>query len=238
MTKSLPSNPSLKQLRHQAKDVLKAHKNGDASCCAVLKNLHQFKDKPDEEILKSEAGLQEVQFAMAMEYGFESWVEMKKQVLGRTDNTRYLHIHSGDSAANQLRQTSVPGDTLVWCDPVIRGPISSEWSASEWQENRARFLVDAEHHTTEKDAVQRLVESDKHLERFHEYKEVVLWFDACWFCQTILIRLLDWFSRQDLGGTELSLICPGTFPGIENFRGLGQLEPVSAVVGARHFLPR
>ena len=55
MTKSLPSYPSLKHLRNEARAILKAHKAGDVSCCAILKNLHQFKDKSDDEILKAEA---------------------------------------------------------------------------------------------------------------------------------------------------------------------------------------
>jgi type IV pilus assembly protein PilB len=77
MTRQLPSKPSIEQLRNQAKDIHKAHKNGEHSCCAVLRNLHQFKDKPDEEILKTEVGLQEIQFALAMEYGFKNWNELK-----------------------------------------------------------------------------------------------------------------------------------------------------------------
>lgn len=83
MTSQLSANPSLEQLRKQAKDVLKAHKNGDTSCCAVLKNLHQFKGRTDTEILSVDVSLVEVQFALAMEYGFESWTGMKKEVGGR-----------------------------------------------------------------------------------------------------------------------------------------------------------
>jgi hypothetical protein len=78
MTKSLPANPSLEYLKNEAKSILKAHKQGNSSCCDVLRNLHQFKDKPDREILDSQTSLQEVQFALAMEYGFKSWLELKE----------------------------------------------------------------------------------------------------------------------------------------------------------------
>ena len=88
MTKSLPPAPSLKHLRLEAKNILKAHKAGDASCCGVLRNLHQFKEQPDEEILKAKVGLQEVQFALAMEYGFKGWTEMKVYVKGGIDRNR------------------------------------------------------------------------------------------------------------------------------------------------------
>jgi len=39
-----------------------------------------------------------------------------------------------------------------------------------------------------------------------------------------LLYLLDWFNGRDLGNTKLSLVCIGEFPGVEDFRGLGQLN--------------
>jgi hypothetical protein len=45
------------------------------------------------------------------------------------------------------------------------------------------------------------------------------------FDQLLLIRHLAWFQRQSLGSTRLALICVGTYPGIEPFMGLGQLNP-------------
>jgi hypothetical protein len=86
MTKSLPSNPSLKHLRNEARELLKAHKAGESSCCAVLRNLQKFKEKPDEAIQETTVGLQEVQFALAMEYGFKNWAELKSQVAGNSQD--------------------------------------------------------------------------------------------------------------------------------------------------------
>lgn len=40
----------------------------------------------------------------------------------------------------------------------------------------------------------------------------------------ILIRLLDWFARRELGHTRLSLICIGEYPGVPGFRGLGEVQ--------------
>ncbi|MBU8902393.1 MAG: hypothetical protein KOO69_06610 [Victivallales bacterium] len=80
MTKSLAPKPSVKFLKLEAKSILKAHRNADSSCCDILRNLHQFKDKPDKEIFDSQTSLQEVQFALAMEYNFKSWVELKEYV--------------------------------------------------------------------------------------------------------------------------------------------------------------
>ena len=80
MTASLPPKANLEQLRKQAKDILKAHRNGDPSCCAVLRHLHRFGDRPNDEILSANVGLQEVQFALAMDHGFNSWTALKDAV--------------------------------------------------------------------------------------------------------------------------------------------------------------
>jgi hypothetical protein len=80
VTPSLPANPSLRFLKEQAKDFLKAHKAGDASSCQVLRNLGRFAAAADADILAADVPLKEVQFALAMHYGFKSWDEMKKHV--------------------------------------------------------------------------------------------------------------------------------------------------------------
>lgn len=78
MSRSLPATPTLEALKKQAKQVIKAHKDGDVSCCATLKLLHRFKGKSDAEIINSALKLAEAQFALAMDYGFKSWTQLKK----------------------------------------------------------------------------------------------------------------------------------------------------------------
>jgi hypothetical protein len=80
MSKSLPSTPNLRYLKEESKDILKAHKNSDASCCGTLRHLRQFKRKSDEDILKTKVTLQDVQFALALEYGFRGWTDLKRFV--------------------------------------------------------------------------------------------------------------------------------------------------------------
>jgi len=106
MTRQLPSNPSFKQLRHQAKDLLKAHQNGEASCCVILRNLHRFKGKTDAEITRSDISLVDAQFAIALEYGFKGWRDMKEHVTEA----------SGEGAPGQLSMPAPgndPGNTYT-----------------------------------------------------------------------------------------------------------------------------
>ena len=76
MTPSLPPHPSLENLRKRAKSLHRAHQAGDASCCEVLRKLNRFAEAPDADILATDVPLKEVQFALAMNYGFRSWANL------------------------------------------------------------------------------------------------------------------------------------------------------------------
>jgi len=82
MSKSLPSKPSMVQLRNQAKDLLKAHRGGDRSICAALRLLGRFEHANDAEILKRRLALHDAQHALALEYGFENWNALRARVEG------------------------------------------------------------------------------------------------------------------------------------------------------------
>jgi uncharacterized protein len=64
----LPARPDLEQLRHQAKDLLRAATRGEAE---ALARIHALSDRL---ILAS------AQLAIAREYGFESWPRLKREV--------------------------------------------------------------------------------------------------------------------------------------------------------------
>ena len=239
MTKSLPPKPSVKFLKLEAKSVLKAHKNADSSCCEILRHLHQFKGKSDAEILNTQTSLQEVQFALAMDYGFKSWGDLKKYVLGKTDNHKYLHIICGDFAAEILRSSTVPGDVQVWMEIFIEGPTPGNVAEEEWRRVRAEF-ISREYFTTMsmEAALQSADDRYKNLENAKNYEEVIFWFDACMFDQTLMIHLIDRLAKPDLGDTKLSLICAGEFPGFELFNGFGELSPeqMATFWGTQHEL--
>lgn len=80
MNHSLPPNPDLTQLKHQAKDLHKAHKRGKARVCTTLRRLRRFAETPDDKILAANVSLHEAQFALALEYGFSSWNALKQRV--------------------------------------------------------------------------------------------------------------------------------------------------------------
>jgi hypothetical protein len=81
MSKLLPIRPNLEHLKHEAKSLLKAHAAGDVSACAVLRHLRRFSGVADVAILAEKLTLTEVYFALAREYGFKSWDELRKLIL-------------------------------------------------------------------------------------------------------------------------------------------------------------
>lgn len=71
--RQLPRNPSLNALKREAKAILKSHSDGEMASCGILRRIHRFEGKTDETILAEKVSLVDVQFALAMDYGFRSW---------------------------------------------------------------------------------------------------------------------------------------------------------------------
>jgi hypothetical protein len=146
-----------------------------------------------------------------------------------------LHIHNGDSTAGTLREFGFPGDHKAFQEVLMEGPTPSGLSHDEWLQVRARFLAGSYDLTLEKCAAD-LREQESWLRGFSKHEEAILWFEHDLFCQINLIYLLDSFSKQSLGKTRLSLIWVGEFPGVKDFRGLGQLtgEQLASLFNQRH----
>ncbi len=133
-----------------------------------------------------------------------------------------LHIVNGDHVGDKLRKGNIRGDILVWREVYPVGPVFLERDEPETfrKDYLARtFGIPAEEYEA------ACKSQEQALHHFHKYEEVVLWFEHDLFDQLMLSRLLHWFSAQRLGDTKLSLLCVGSYPGIELFKGLGQLTP-------------
>lgn len=69
---TLPAHPDLDQLRHQARDLLRAAKTGDADALSELRHV------------SDRVTLAAAQLAVARRYGFASWAKLKVEVETRT----------------------------------------------------------------------------------------------------------------------------------------------------------
>jgi hypothetical protein len=146
-----------------------------------------------------------------------------------------LHIVNGDSVANKLKQGNVQGDILVWREIYTVGPVFRDMDEPGNRAARAAYLEQALG-IPQAAYLDSLDEQQQRLQQFRKHSEVVLWFEHDLFDQSMLSYLLHWFARQQpLGGTALQLIVIGSYPGIELFRGLGQLtgEQLTSLAGMR-----
>jgi hypothetical protein len=139
---------------------------------------------------------------------------------------RLLHVLNGDAAADLLRRSGVQGDITLSADVLHEGPAPAGLLPERWRKVRARYLAECGYGDYDR-CLANLTEWDRALESCRGFDEVVIWLEHDLFDQLQLLRLLDWLgSRDEFGGrTRLSLICIGSFPGIEPFHGLGQLSP-------------
>jgi Ankyrin repeats (3 copies) len=79
--KPLTSNPNLDHLRHQAKDLLKAHAARDPGATQRIREFHpRFNKATDAEIFNARLRLSDAQLAIAREHGFPSWARLKRRV--------------------------------------------------------------------------------------------------------------------------------------------------------------
>ncbi len=76
MPRSLPPYPTLEGLRKEAKKLLASYRSGNPSTCEMLRKLARLARADDERILAADLGLQEVQQALALDYGFKSWADL------------------------------------------------------------------------------------------------------------------------------------------------------------------
>ncbi len=103
MSSDLPAKPSIEQLKKQAKDLLTAHADRSPTCLSVLRHLHRFKDSPDQAVFAATLKLADVQFALAMEYGFTIWDELVRHLEGR-------QLGLGERAARAWARLRKSGD--------------------------------------------------------------------------------------------------------------------------------
>lgn len=96
-TLTLPEYPSLNNLKNQAKHLLKQHRSGDTSVCNIVRCLHKYKNESDDVIFSQTLHLHDMQFALAVAYGFSSWNDLRNNVVAIT-NDRPQHSLLNESS--------------------------------------------------------------------------------------------------------------------------------------------
>src|SRR5579871_4694933 len=81
MKRQLPSRPNLDQLKHQARDLLNAHRAGDEEALRRIRESHpRFARLAEADVRSVRFTLSGAQLVIAREYGFVSWPKLKDYV--------------------------------------------------------------------------------------------------------------------------------------------------------------
>lgn len=132
-----------------------------------------------------------------------------------------LHIVNGDHVGDKLRG-KIQGDVLVWREVYPVGPVYPKMDGRAERRRRAEYLERAMGIPSQ-EYIQMCELQEQAISDLNKYDEAVLWFEHDLFDQTIVCYLLHRFAKQPPVKTKLHLLCIGDYPGIEPFRGLGQL---------------
>ncbi|MDB5144951.1 MAG: hypothetical protein JWQ66_3664 [Mucilaginibacter sp.] len=132
-----------------------------------------------------------------------------------------LHILNGDSTSYSFKETGLDGDILVWREILSQGPLQEDISSGEFWEMREEWISKTFNESP--NGYQEQVVNP--LEKLKEpYEEINLWFEFDLHCQANLLGVIEMLSKNtDLSPPAVYLICPGDFPGKNDFRGMGEL---------------
>jgi len=135
-----------------------------------------------------------------------------------------LHITSGDIAGGSLAKAALRGEVFVWHDILYDGPRCCGWPDADTLNARADFLVASTAGGLKREPVlATLHDQYAKLATSALDTQIILWFDACLFDQSMLAHILTCLRHQN--APKVELLCVSAFPGIEPFHGLGQLQP-------------
>jgi hypothetical protein len=77
----LPSHPNLDHLKHQAKDLIKAHAARTLAAAQLIREFHPgFSGASDAAIFAADFKLSSAQLTIARESGFPSWTRLKRRI--------------------------------------------------------------------------------------------------------------------------------------------------------------
>ena len=87
MSRPLPAQPNLRQLKTRAKDLYKAHQQANPEVVQRIANYHpRLSGLPDADILEVGFSLQDAQLVIAREHGFPSWPKLTAYIAKSTSS--------------------------------------------------------------------------------------------------------------------------------------------------------
>jgi hypothetical protein len=133
-----------------------------------------------------------------------------------------LHILNGDSTLYGFNQTGLDGDVMVWREVLSEGPLQENISSASFWTARSEWISKTFNEPVE-DYQHKMIEELGKLNG--SYDEINLWFEFDLHCQVNLLGVMQMLNQQtNMSLPAVYLICPACYPGIDDFRGMGELN--------------
>ena len=133
-----------------------------------------------------------------------------------------LHVLNGDSTAYSFKDAGLDGDILVWREVLSQGPLIEDISSAEFWEKRSEWISKGFNEAPE-NYRRKVIEPIGKLSDI--YDEITLWFEFDLHCQINMLGAMEMMlKRTDLSIPKVFLVCPDEYPGVKDFRGMGQLN--------------
>jgi Domain of unknown function (DUF1835) len=133
-----------------------------------------------------------------------------------------LHILNGDSTRHGFEETGLEGDILVWREIFSQGPLTENIASGDFWKAREEWICNRFEEKPD-EYTKNVVEPLSKLSG--DYEEINLWFEFDLHCQANLLGVMALLVKNtDLSPPAVYLICPGDYPGKENFKGMGELN--------------
>ena len=126
-----------------------------------------------------------------------------------TEKRTELHILNGDFALELWNKCRFPGESLVWRETYLEGPLPPTDDLHIFRSERAAFL--AQFAELSGVSLQRLTfhlqKMDDAVLELPEKGFLMLWFDSCIFDQTLLMRILYLLNLRKIPVADIFLYC-------------------------------
>ena len=120
-----------------------------------------------------------------------------------------LHILNGDCAWELWKQCPFNGQSLVWRETYLEGPLPETDDLHHFRTARAEYLSHFAElaYTDQTRLYQYLKKLDESILNLPDASTLMLWFDSCIFDQTLLMRILYLLSRRKAGNIQTFFYC-------------------------------
>ena len=120
MSRQLPARPHLDHLKAQAKDLLDAHQRGEREAFERIRAaVPAFARMSDDELARAGFALHDAQSAIAREYGFASWAELRDKVAALSAAPPAAQVPTPEQMARIVAALNFPPEAVAEITAVM-----------------------------------------------------------------------------------------------------------------------